>query len=414
MFTVIDLRDAYHTLRLAKELQKFCGITLFYGSPTYHYLQMGLGMSCSPGIWGQFADFIRQKLPNKERYRIIMDDILIFSKKETHQQDIEDLLDILIEYGLRISPHKCQMFRDRLVYMGLHFMIKEGKPCFEPMKDKCDVIRNMQPLRTVKECRQFCGMVNFLSTFLPKLHKYLIPIYALTKKKATFKWTEECQKSFDIIKECLQKPPVLRIPVGNGIFCLKSETSREVAGRTLYQWQDKQWTLIGYHSKRLPDAVCNYGVCELKLMGLVYNIHGFEHLLKDNYFEVIIDRKAIEYLKRVKYQPTTRRLGSLLLKLQDYAFDIKYLEGAKLKVSDTLSRLYIEEKHKITDVIPLNFLLHTAEPFIHLQYIDSTNEMYAHKAINTKIRSRQDPGVKHQKKQLVPAGPIILTVKQHD
>ena len=152
------------------------------------------------------------------------------------------------------------MFRDQLVYMGLHFMIKEGKPCFEPMKDKCDAIRNMQPLCTVKECRQFCGMVNFLSTFLPKLCKYLIPIYALPKKKATFKWTKECQKSFDIIKECLQKPPVLRMPVGNGIFHLESDTSREVAGKTLYQWQDEQWALIGYHSKRLPDAVHNYVV----------------------------------------------------------------------------------------------------------------------------------------------------------
>ena len=79
VFTVIDLLDAYHILQLAKESQKFCGITPFYGSPTYHYLQMGMGMSCSPGIWGQFTDFIRQKLPNKDRYRIIMDDILIFS-----------------------------------------------------------------------------------------------------------------------------------------------------------------------------------------------------------------------------------------------------------------------------------------------------------------------------------------------
>ena len=184
VFTVINLRDAYHTLRLAKESQKFCGITPYYGAPTYHYLRMGMGMSCSPGIWGQFADFIREKLPNKERYCIIMDDILIFSTREMHQQDIENLLDVLIEYGLRISPHKCQMFRDSLVYMGLHFMIRNGKPCFEPMKDKCDAIRNMMPLRTVKECRQFCGMVNFLSTFLPKLREYLIPIYALTKKKS--------------------------------------------------------------------------------------------------------------------------------------------------------------------------------------------------------------------------------------
>ena len=74
VFTVIDLRDAYHTLRLAKESQKFCGITPYYGALTYHYLRMGMGMSCFPGIWRQFADFIRQKLPNKERYHIIMDE----------------------------------------------------------------------------------------------------------------------------------------------------------------------------------------------------------------------------------------------------------------------------------------------------------------------------------------------------
>ena len=60
VFTFINLRDVYHTLRLAKDSQKFCGITPFYRSPTYHCLRMGMGMSCSPGIWGQFADFIHQ------------------------------------------------------------------------------------------------------------------------------------------------------------------------------------------------------------------------------------------------------------------------------------------------------------------------------------------------------------------
>ena len=49
-----------------------------------------------------------------------------------------------------------------------------------------------------------------------------------------------------------------------------------------------------------------------------------------------------------------------------------------------------------------------------MQYIDSTNELYAHKAINTKIKLGQNPGVKCQKKQPVPAGPIVLTIEQHD
>ena len=110
---------------------------------------------------------------------------------------------------------------------------------------------------------------------------------------------------------------------GSSYFRLESDTSREAAGGALYQLQDNQWVLIGYHSKRLPEAIRNYGVCELDLTGLVCNIHGFEHLL-NSYFEVIIDHKAIEYLKRAKYEPTMRRLSTLLLKLQDYAFDIKY------------------------------------------------------------------------------------------
>ena len=36
--STIDLRDAFHTLRLAASSQKYCGITPYYGSPTYHYL----------------------------------------------------------------------------------------------------------------------------------------------------------------------------------------------------------------------------------------------------------------------------------------------------------------------------------------------------------------------------------------
>ena len=46
--STIDLRDAFHTLRLALSSQKYCGITPYYGSPTYHYLCMGMGMSVSP------------------------------------------------------------------------------------------------------------------------------------------------------------------------------------------------------------------------------------------------------------------------------------------------------------------------------------------------------------------------------
>ena len=98
-----------------------------------------------------------------------MDDILIFSTKEQHWEDLANLFAILKRFGLKISPHKCQLFREKLIYMGLEFLIKDGAAHCTAMHDKCDAICNMKAPKSVKECRMFCGMVNFLSMFCKNL-----------------------------------------------------------------------------------------------------------------------------------------------------------------------------------------------------------------------------------------------------
>ena len=128
-----------------------------------------MGMSCSPALLQQFVHIIWEQLPNKERYKIIMDESLIFSKKEQHWEDLANLFEVLIRFGLKISLHKCQLFWDKLVYMGLEFLIKDGTAHYTAMRDKCDAIHNMKALKSVKECRTFCGMVNFLSIFCKNL-----------------------------------------------------------------------------------------------------------------------------------------------------------------------------------------------------------------------------------------------------
>ena len=35
VMSILDLREVYHTLPLAEESQKYCGLTPYYGSPTY-------------------------------------------------------------------------------------------------------------------------------------------------------------------------------------------------------------------------------------------------------------------------------------------------------------------------------------------------------------------------------------------
>ena len=175
-------------------------------------------MSCSPALWQQFVHVIWEQLPNKEQYKIIMDDILIFSTKEQHWEDLANLFAVIIRFGLKISPHKCQLFWDKLIYMGLEFLIKDGKAHYTTMRDKCDANCNMKAPISVKECHTFCGMVNFLSTFCKNLRQLLIPIYKLTKKHACFVWTDRHQKAFEEIKQLLVKPPVLQMVSEKWIF----------------------------------------------------------------------------------------------------------------------------------------------------------------------------------------------------
>ena len=57
--------------------------------------------------------------------------------------------------------------------------------------------------------------------------------------------------------------------------------------------------------KDYPTQFENYGVTELELTGLLANIHGFEQKLNNNYFEAIVDHKAIDYLIKSKHEPTS-------------------------------------------------------------------------------------------------------------
>ena len=218
--STIDPRDAFHTLRLVLSSQKYCSITPYYGSPTYNYLRMGMGMSASPQIWLQFVDLVFQDdlIKRKQNFDVIMDDTFIHLTAEEHMDDLMDLFKVLRKYGLKLSPHKCQFFKKKIVYMGLEFQVQGDKVCYTPLKDKCDAIRNLESPKTLRQTRAFCRMVNFLSSFLPNLHRLLIPIYNLQKKPKKFKWTDEAEKAFNKIKKLLISPPVLKAPTPDGLF----------------------------------------------------------------------------------------------------------------------------------------------------------------------------------------------------
>ena len=167
-------------------------------------------------------------------------------------------------------------------------------------------------------------------------------------------------------------------------------------GGTLLQKQEDEWVVIGYHSKRLPKSAKNFGVTELELTGLLVNIHGFMHLLRNRYFEVLVDHKAIEYMIKSKTESPVMRLKTLLLKLSEYTIDLKYQKGSEMHTSDALSRLHnFTDTPDQKDVIPLNFLQHFTPHYIEHSYL------YAHKtktldAMTVKRKCSRPPKPKPQ------------------
>ena len=242
-----------------------------------------------------------------------MDDCVVHSKLADHLQDLKILFQSLHENGLKISPKKCQFIRTSLVYIGFQFLIQNDRPSFTPMKDKCDAIRNLEPPKTICDCRKFCGMVNYLATFLQDLQKLLVPIYNLTRKNVPFVWTEQCQHAFETIKSKLSNPPILHMPDTVGLFCLMSDTSILAAGAALYQFQGSTFYVVGYHSKKLPTAAQNYSITELELFGLVINIYAFRQLLSNVYFECFCDHTTIAHIMNSKKKIATRCIQCLIV-----------------------------------------------------------------------------------------------------
>ena len=185
-------------------------------------------------------------------------------------------------------------------------------------------------------------MVNFVSIFCPKLQKLLKPIYDLTKKGRQFIWGEQ-QKAFDEIKHRLQRPPVLCLFSRQGWFQLYSDTSKFTTGSVLYQIQNGQPRLIAYASKRMPEAAKNYSIIELEMCRLAMNIATFSHLLKKVDIDAVVDYLAITHIMRSKAEPATTRFKRLIELLSPYSFNLYYIKGKDMVLSDFLSKQKTDE-----------------------------------------------------------------------
>ena len=227
----VDIKDAYNSIRLTEMSKEYCGILPYFGSPIYRYEVLPMGIACAPQIWMDYITLILNELEDKKKYIGIMDDLLIHSTRVDHWKLLEQLLKSMCKNGLRLSPKKCQLFKTNLIYMGNEFTITKRKMTITPLRSRTETINKIPSPRTPKQCKSFCGVVNYLSLFCPDLQKLLKPIIELTRKGRPFIWGDAQEKAFREVKLRLKNPPVLHLPKADGRFILYSDTSIEILCR---------------------------------------------------------------------------------------------------------------------------------------------------------------------------------------
>ncbi|XP_059289897.1 uncharacterized protein LOC132043422 [Lycium ferocissimum] len=97
----------------------------------------------------------------------------------------------------------------RVMPFGLKNAARKG---IELDPSKIKAIQDLPPPKSKKDVMSFLGRLNYISRFIAQSTVICEPIFKLLKKDAATKWTEECQKAFDRIKEYLSSPPVLVPP----------------------------------------------------------------------------------------------------------------------------------------------------------------------------------------------------------
>ncbi|KAJ8751464.1 hypothetical protein K2173_016678 [Erythroxylum novogranatense] len=159
---------------------------------------------------------------------------------------------------------------------------------------KIEAVMSWEAPRTVPELRSFLGLAGYYRRFVEGFSLISAPLTKLLRKNVPFRWTEECQKSFEELKHRLTTAPVLGIPSRTGGFVVYSDASHQGLGCVLMQ----HGRVIAYASRQLRSHEVNYPVHDLELAVVVFALKIWRHYLYGETFQIFTDHKNVDDLRR--------------------------------------------------------------------------------------------------------------------
>mgnify|MGYP002655008431 CR=1 FL=1 len=270
IFTSLDLWSGYHQVRIKEADIYKTAFRTRYG--LYEFTVMPFGLTNTPATFMNLMhDVLR---PYLDKFVVVyLDDILIYScTPKEHLQHVALVLDALKKHQLHVKLSKCFFGRRRTTFLG--HVIEEGTIQIDPAKIKA--VEDWPAPRNIKEVQRFLGFTGFLRSFIDRYAELAAPLTALTRGKpppsASIPWNEQCQRSFEALKEAITSAPVLLIPDAcpNTTFTVWADASSCAIAAILFQDQGKGLQPVAYESRQYTPAEANYTPREQELLAVVH------------------------------------------------------------------------------------------------------------------------------------------------
>ncbi|XP_037833528.1 uncharacterized protein LOC112450623 isoform X3 [Kryptolebias marmoratus] len=335
IFTKLDLRNAYHLIRI-REGDEW---KTAFNTPTghYEYLVMPFGLTNAPAVFQSMVNDLLRDMIGQFIF-VYLDDILIFSKDlDSHRAHVRQVLLRLLQNNLFVKAEKCDFHQSSTSFLG--FNISPGKVSMDQSKVAA-VINWPVPLDR-RSLQRFLGFANFYRRFIKGFSQVAAPLHSLTSIKERFLWNPEAQAAFGRLKELFVKAPILLSPNPNEQFIVEVDASSTGVGAVLSQrGGDKKVHPCAFFSKRLTPAEQNYDVGERELLAVKLALEEWRHWLEGAKEPFIIwtDHKNLEYLKTAKRLNSRQARWALFF--SRFSFTLTYRPGERNAKADALSRMH--------------------------------------------------------------------------
>lgn len=331
-FTKLDLRSGYNQIRMHPDSVPMTAINTYFGH--YEFLVMPFGLTNAPATFMHLMQSCFAEQVNKFLI-VFFDDILIYSKtKEEHVRHVREALEVLRKNQLYAQPSKCFFGQREVQFLG-HKISSDGVAVDE---GKIKAIMQWPVPTSVSALRSFLGLAGYYRSYVPNFGRIASDLFTLTGKNQNWNWGEAQQKAFDSLKLLLSNTPVLIIPDVKKPFVMHTDASDYAVGAVLQQDGGRGLQPVGYMSKKLNAAQCNYAAYEKEMFAILCTLEEWKHYLYESPHKTLIltDHHPLQHLlSQKKISPKAARWVEAM---QQFNISIEYRPGKQNQVADSLSR----------------------------------------------------------------------------